>query len=232
MPVARGSPEAIVPVEAPLQRSEMGATTAAPDPGLEARESWSRRPDDAGGSTRDIAGPAGQDPGARRRPSLGVAGLLLIGVLVLRIFYGMSLELRRGDDVQVYLLGLKFATTGQWPFFGPDVNHDTLTQVPGPLLGLLIGVPLLLTRQPEAPLIVLNVLSLTGLLVLGLYLARRSPLIPAWLTCAWLLTCPWTLDYSTHVYNPSYLLFPSCLFFVAFLELMPSLTGNLLPVRA
>src|SRR4030095_1037313 len=71
-----------------------------------------------------------------------------------------------------------------------------------------------------------------GLLVLGLYLSRRFPLVPAWLTCAWLLTCPWTLHYSTHVYTPSYLLFPSCLFFVAFLELMPSLTGNLLPAWA
>ena len=47
------------------------------------------------------------------------------------------------------------------------------------------------------------------------------------ITCAWLLTCPWTLYYSTHVYNPSYLLPLSCLFFVGFFELMPSLTGNL-----
>jgi hypothetical protein len=34
------------------------------------------------------------------------------------------------------------------------------------------------------------------------------------------------------VYNPSYLLFLSCLFFVAFFELVPSLTGNLLPAWA
>jgi hypothetical protein len=44
-----------------------------------------------------------------------------------------------------------------------------------------------------------------------------------------LLTCPWTLTYSTHVYNPSYLLALSCCFFVGFFELVPSLTGNLVP---
>jgi hypothetical protein len=151
---------------------------------------------------------------------------------MLRVFFGLSLELRTGDDVQIYLLGLKLFATGQWPFFGPDVYHQTRTQVPGPLQGLLVGLPLLLTREPEAPLILLNVLSLAGLVIFGLYLSRRFPLIPAWITCVWLLTCPWTLKYSTHVYNPSYLLLPSCLFFVAFLELMPSFTGNLLPPGA
>jgi hypothetical protein len=181
---------------------------------------------------RDVAESAGRNPGCRRWPTLLVTGFLLTGVFVLRVCYGLSLELRTGDDVQVYLLGLKFFTTGQWPFFGPDVYHRTYTQVPGPLLGLLVGVPLVLTRQPEAPLILLNILSLAGLLFLAFYLSRRFPLVPAWLTCAWLLTCPWTLKYSTHVYNPSYLLFPSCLFFVAFFELVPSLTGNLLPAWA
>jgi FtsH-binding integral membrane protein len=140
---------------------------------------------------------------------------------MLRVGYGLSLELRIDDDVQVYLLGLKYVTTGQWPYFGPDIVHGRMTQVPGALQALLVAVPLALSRWPEAPLILLNVLSFAGLIVFGLYLSHRFRIVPAWLTCAWLLTLPCTLNYSVHVYNPSYLLCPSCLFFVAFLDLMP-----------
>ena len=152
----------------------------------------------------------------------------MLALFIFRVAYGLSLEMTNPDSVQVYLLGLKFFTTGQWPFFGPDVIH-TNTQIAGPLQALVVGIPLFLTREPEAPLVVLNVFSFAGLVVFGIYLARRFPLVPAWITCAWLLTCPWTLYYSTHVYNPSYLLSLSCFFFVAFLELMPSLTGNFVP---
>jgi hypothetical protein len=154
--------------------------------------------------------------------------LLVVALFVLRVCYGLSLELASGDSAQIYLLGLKFFTTGRWPFFGPDVVH-TDQQIAGPLQGLVVGVPLFLTREPEAPLILLNVFSLVGLVVFGIYLARRFPLVPPWITCAWLLTCPWTLNYSTHVYNPSYLLSLSCFFFVGFFELVPSFTGNLVP---
>jgi hypothetical protein len=165
-----------------------------------------------------------------------VLGLLLIGLFVLRVYYGLSLELRGGDAIQIYLLGLKFFATGQWPFFGPNVDAmaslgaiHTQPQIAGPLQGLLVGVPLFLTEAPEAPLVLLNILSFAGLVFFGRYLVRRFPLVPAWITYAWLLTCPWTLNFSTHVYNPSYLLALSCLFFVSFFELMPSLTGNLVP---
>ena len=152
----------------------------------------------------------------------------MVTLFILRVYYGLSFELTNPDSVQTYLLGLKFFTTGKWPFFGPDVVH-TDTQIAGPLQALVVGVPLFLTREPEAPLIVLNVFSFAALVVFGIYLARRFPLVPAWITCAWLLTCPWTLYYSTHVYNPSYLLPLTCCFFVGFFELMPSLTGNLVP---
>ena len=174
----------------------------------------------------------GRSPAVFRRTALFPLALLLVGIFVMRIYYGLSLELRTGDDVQVYLLGLKFFTTGRWPFFGPDVCHETQTQLPGALQGLLVGVPLVLTRQPEAPLILLNILSFTGVLFLALYFARRFAVMSTWLTCVWLLTSPWTLYFGTHVYNPSYLLLPSCLFFVAFLELMPSWAANLLPPSA
>src|SRR5689334_1299759 len=104
-------------------------------------------------------------------------GLLLLfaGLLVLRVGYGLSLELRTEDDVQVYLLGLKHVTTGLWPYFGPDVVHGRMSQVPGALQALLVAVPLALARQPEAPLVLLNVLSFAALIAFGLYLSQRFP---------------------------------------------------------
>src|SRR5689334_19670188 len=139
-------------------------------------------------------------------------GLLLLGLLAMRIYYGLSLELGSGDARQIYLIGLKFFTTGEWPFFGPDEVHSHL-QIAGPLQGLLVGVPLYVARQPEAPVILVNLLSFTGLVLFGTYLTRRFGLVPASMTYTWLLTLPWMLNFSTHSYNPSYLLLPSCLFF-------------------
>jgi hypothetical protein len=55
----------------------------------------------------------------------------------------------------------------------------------------------------------------------AIYLRRRVPAVPAWFTWPWLLFSPWTLNLSTHILNPSYVLPASILFFVAFLELMP-----------
>src|SRR5262249_22878385 len=73
-----------------------------------------------------------------RNPRRGAValGLLLTALFALRVYYGLSLELRTGDDVQIYLLGLKFFTTHRWPFFGPDVVHSD-DQIAGPLQGLL-----------------------------------------------------------------------------------------------
>src|SRR5262249_52169294 len=70
-------------------------------------------------------------------------------------------------------------------------------------------------------------LSFSGLVAFGHYLTRRFALVPAWITYTWLLTLPWTLNFSTHVYNPSYLLFPSCLFFVGFFELLPPFSAGI-----
>src|SRR5262249_59659395 len=81
-----------------------------------------------------------------RRPAPAVLALLLVGLFLLRVYSGLSLELRTGDDVQIYLLGLKFFTSGQWPFFGPDAIAG---QIPGPLQGLLVGWPLFSLESPR-----------------------------------------------------------------------------------
>src|SRR5262245_6399738 len=90
-----------------------------------------------------------------RRWMLAVLLLVRCG---LRLAVGLTSECWGPDELQIYLIGLKFFTTGEWPLYGPDVVY-TQTQIPGGLQGLLIGGPLWLVRQPEAPYVLLNVLS-------------------------------------------------------------------------
>ena len=133
------------------------------------------------------------------------------------------------DEKQIYLIGLKFYTTGNWPYFGPDVTHTI--QIPGALQGLIVGLPLYLLPLPEAPFILLNLLSFAALCFLAWYCCRRLPEIPGWVVWSWLLTAPWVLGLSTQVYNPSYVLFGAIMFFVAAIETYPFLTRDLIPVR-
>jgi hypothetical protein len=140
------------------------------------------------------------------------------------------LGIRGDDEVQTYLLGLKFFTTGDWPFFGPDVVVPG-SQIPGALQGLLVGLPFLVLPIPAAPYIFLNLLSLAGLCLLAWYCGRRCPDMPSWFTWTWLLAAPWTLNVSTQILNTSYLLFAAVLFFIAALETYPSLALNVIKPR-
>jgi len=156
--------------------------------------------------------------------------LLMLSLFVFRVVYGLSMDFWKDDERQIYLLGLHWFTTGHWPFFGPDVVH-TNQQIAGALQSILVGAPLFVAPWPESPVILVNILSFIGLWVLGAYLVRLLPMLPRSLVYAWLFTLPWTLNISTHVYNPSYLLFSSCLFFVAFWESMPTLRQGVMSDR-
>ena len=124
------------------------------------------------------------------------------------------------------MIGLKYYTTGEWPFFGPDVVY-TQSQIPGALQGLLVGLPFFLFSAPEAPFILLNILSFFSLCLLGTYITKKAPGIPPWIIWGFLFLNPWSMNYSTHIVNPSYVLFGSVLFFVAFFESLPALKANL-----
>src|SRR5207244_2566018 len=54
------------------------------------------------------------------------------------------------------------------------------------------------------------------------YLTQRLPSLPRWLVWGWLMTLPWTLEFSTHVINPSYVLAPALVFFIGFFEAVPA----------
>jgi hypothetical protein len=94
-------------------------------------------------------------------------------------------------------------------------------QIPGALQGLLVGLPFFVYPAPEAPYVLLNLLSFASLCLLAWYFTRRLPEIPQWIIWAWLLTAPWTLNLSTHILNPSYVLTGASLFFVGWLETCP-----------
>lgn len=149
------------------------------------------------------------------------AGLFVALTLIFaaRLRYGMT-KYSGQDEIQVYLIGLKYFTTGIFPYWGPDVVH-TESQIPGGLQGLLVGWPIYLFPFPESPYILLNLLSFGAIIYFGWYLSQRVKGIPVWFVYAWLFSAPWLLHYSTHIENPSYVLFAAVLFFTGFLELWP-----------
>jgi hypothetical protein len=165
----------------------------------------------------------------QQRGRLVFPALLLLAFLF-RLGIGLCSQFRDSDTKQIYLLGLKFYTTHAWPYFGPDVVWGEI-QVPGALQALLVGVPFFILSIPEAPYILLNILSFAGLCLLAWYCSKRLPQLPRWFVWSWLLTAPWVLDLSTSVYNPSYVLPGSILFFVGALEIFPFTTKNVISTK-
>ena len=163
----------------------------------------------------------------RKRLILFLALLLL--AFLFRLAFGVSSDFWNLDEKQIYLIGLKQYTAGAWPYFGPDVTNTI--QIPGALQGLAAGLPFFLLPIPEAPFILLNILSFAALCFFAWYCSGRLPEIPKWFIWTWLLTAPWTLNLSTHVINPSYVLFGAILFFVGAIETYPFLTRNLVPLH-
>jgi hypothetical protein len=137
-----------------------------------------------------------------------------------RLAYGLCSEIWFIDQRQIYLIGLKFYTTGLWPYFGPDVSSHI--QLPGALQGLSVGIPLYLFPIPESPFLFLNILSFAGLCLFAWVCSKRLPAFPSWIIWAWLLTAPWVLNWSTNIDNDSYVLFGSSIFFTGFLEAAPN----------
>ena len=154
---------------------------------------------------------------ARRTTIWAIA---LAALFAFRLLFGLSNEFFFEDETQIFLMGLRYYATGEWPYFGPDVVW-TMSEIPGALQSILVGVPLKLAAFPEAPFICLNIISMAALAGFAWYLTRRIPSIPNWLVWGWLMTLPWTLEFSTHVINPSYVLAPALVFFVGFFEAVP-----------
>jgi hypothetical protein len=160
--------------------------------------------------------------------------VLFVMLYVFRTFFGLS-KLFYGDSdinrdaLQTYLIGLKFYTTRNWPYFGPD-QYDLTTgfhfQISGALEGLMVGLPFYICPIPEAPFLFLNLLSLTALALLAWYLSKKFQNLSLTFIFVWLALIPWTLNQSTHVFNVSYLLFGSVVFFLGFFEAVPEFSNR------
>ena len=157
-----------------------------------------------------------------------IGGLAFAAAFAFRLAFGLCSLLFTEDESQIYLLGLRYHATHAWPYFGPDVVW-TESQIPGALQALLVGLPFDVLPVPEAPYVLLTLLSTSALALFAWYLGRRLPQLPRWLVWTWLMTLPWTLELSTHVINPSYVLPASVVFFVAWLEAVPRFSTRWLP---
>ena len=74
----------------------------------------------------------------------------LIALFAFRLAFGLSSDFYFEDPTQIFLIGLRYYATGQWPFFGPDVVW-TQSQIPGALQGLIVGLPFKVAALPESP---------------------------------------------------------------------------------
>jgi hypothetical protein len=151
-------------------------------------------------------------------------------LFIFRLIFGLCSEFWLEDELQTYLIGLKFYCTHHFPYFGPDIVY-TQSQIPGSLQGLLVGLPFYILAIPEAPYILLNLLSMFSLCVFAFYLQKKFPGVPLWFTWIWIFICPWAINFSAHVINPSYVLFAAILFFIGFFESIPKLSIGFLKVR-
>jgi hypothetical protein len=155
----------------------------------------------------------------------------LAAVFAFRLWYGLSMPFWSEDERQVYLIGLRSFARGEWPSFGADVVWSG-GQLPGALQAMLVRWPLAIWRAPEAPFVLLNLLSFAALLGFAWFLGRRFPDVPRWLIAGLVLTCPWTLNFSTHVINTSYVLPGAIVFFVGFFEAAPAFRRGIVPLGA
>lgn len=163
----------------------------------------------------------------RTRRSILVCSLVLTLTFACRLAYGLCSDFWTEDERQVYLIGLKSYARSEWPQFGADVVW-TRSRLPGALQGMLVRVPLEVWPAPEAPFVLLNLLSFSALALLAWYSTRRLPDLPAWFVWGSLLTVPWTLNFSTHIVNTSYILPGAVVFFVGWFEASPSFRRGIL----
>ncbi len=164
-------------------------------------------------------------PAGRRAAIWTVA---LASAFGFRLAYGLTSMFWTEDERQVFLIGLRSYARREWPFFGADVVW-THSRLPGALQAMLIRVPLALWHAPEAPFVLLNVLSFSTIALFAWYCRKRLPDLPAWFVWGGLLLVPWTLNFSTHIVNTSYILPGALVFFVGFFEAAPTFRIGVLP---
>ncbi|HZP49078.1 MAG TPA: hypothetical protein VFB07_11110 [Vicinamibacterales bacterium] len=153
----------------------------------------------------------------------------ILALFAFRLFFGLSSSFFGEDETQIFLIGFRYYATGAWPYFGPDVVW-TRSEIPGALQGLLVGIPLRIWPAPESAYLLINLLSFAAIAALCWYIAARLPQLPRWLVWGWMMTIPWTLQFSTHILNPDYVLPAAIAFYIGFFEAVPALRLGRVPL--
>lgn len=149
---------------------------------------------------------------------------VFVGALIcLRLLYGLTTEFWFPDQdvLQIYLIGLKSFTTGEYPYFGADLVY-TQTQIPGALQAFLVMFGWFILPIAELPHITLGLLNCLSLGWLAVYISKRSPRLSPYIIWSLVYLTPWSLAYCTRVINPSYVLLGAVVFFISFYELLPT----------
>lgn len=144
--------------------------------------------------------------------------LFILILFLFRLFLGIQINFSHEDYTQVYLIGLENAFSGNWSYWGPDVVWSK-TRLPGAMLGFLVGIPLRLTENQYAPIILSNLISCFGLILLSFYAKRRFPKLSIYFLLALFLLSPFMLFNGVVLLNTSYLIFSGAILFIVVFEL-------------
>ena len=148
---------------------------------------------------------------------IGITSFVLF-LLVFRIFLGIQINFIHLDYEQIYLMGLENAFSGNWSFWGPDVVWSK-TRLPGAMQGLLAGIPLRLTNHPYSPIVLSNLISAAGLILLSFYAKRKFPGLSLYFLLSLFLLFPFGLFNGVVLLNTSYLIFSGAILFLAVFDL-------------
>lgn len=148
--------------------------------------------------------------------------LFILIAYLLRLAFSINTEFWYPDEdvLQIYLIGLKFFTTGAYPYFGADLVY-TNTQIPGGLLGILVGTPFFIFQLPEAPHLLLNLLIVLSCALLCWYISKRVDNFPIKILWVWVFFTSWSICYFTRIVNPSYVVPAAILFWISIFEIYP-----------
>lgn len=133
---------------------------------------------------------------------------LLLGLgLALSLFYAQH-QILTGDQLQMIEKGYRGAYTGVWSSFGNAAS--VVGNVPGSMISLVVGLPVMLVDSPWSPMLLLILLHLFSYFLLDNILKNifKTDIRLVFLVIYWLN--PWFV-FENILYNPSYLFFFSAL---------------------
>ena len=141
-------------------------------------------------------------------------------IVILGLFQGILYAFNFGveiDQKQLLSKGIKLAFLGEWVHYGNRVSGGG--HVPGSLSTLLVGVPLLIYDSYISPLLLISALQLAGLFLLIAVLKEKFTQSQILIFCILYWLNPWRVV-NSHLWNPSYLIFPAALHLYSYMRLL------------